>query len=51
MRNFDFHKRGDIEWLKSATDELLFRTVKKWIENDWPFKNVYYPIFEELYDQ
>ena len=32
-----------------VTDELLYRTVKKWIENDWQFKNVHYPIFEELY--
>ncbi|WP_160691845.1 hypothetical protein [Clostridium sp. C2-6-12] len=31
------------------TDALLFRTVKKWIEYDWPFKDVHYPIFEELY--
>lgn len=32
-----------------VTDALLYRTVKKWIENDWQFKNVHYPIFEELY--
>lgn len=32
------------------TDALLYRTVKKWIKDIWPFKNVYYPIFEELYD-
>lgn len=32
-----------------VTDLLLYRTVKKWIENDWPFKNTYYPIIEELY--
>ncbi|WP_459476843.1 hypothetical protein [Clostridium saccharoperbutylacetonicum] len=35
----------------SITDELLYRTVKKWIEIDWPFKNVNYPVFEELYDK
>lgn len=37
-------------WTRNViTDELLYRTVKKWIENDWPFKNTCYPIFEELY--
>ncbi|OOM80519.1 hypothetical protein [Clostridium sp. BL-8] len=34
---------------ESVTDELLYRTVTKWIENDWPFENVSYPVFEELY--
>ncbi len=24
-------------------DEILFRTVKKWISLNWPFKNVDYP--------
>lgn len=33
------------------TDQLLYRTVKKWIESDWPFKNVYYPILQELYNK
>lgn len=37
-------------WTRNAvTDELLYRTVKKWIENDWPFENISYPVFEELY--
>lgn len=37
-------------WTRAeVTDALLYTTVKKWIENDWPFKIVHYPIFEELY--
>lgn len=24
-------------------DDILFRTVKKWISADWPFNQVYYP--------
>ncbi len=37
-------------WTRNVvTDELLYRTVKKWIENDWPFKNISYPVFEGLY--
>ncbi|MBD7912858.1 hypothetical protein [Clostridium cibarium] len=34
-----------------VTDMLLYKTVKKWIENHWPFKNTYYPILGELYDK
>lgn len=32
-----------------ATDKLLYKAVKAWIESSWPFKNPHYPIFEELY--
>jgi len=39
-------------WTRNdVTDVLLYRAVKEWIENDWPFKNVYYPILEELYEK
>jgi hypothetical protein len=39
-------------WTKDhVTDLLLYKTVKKWIENVWTFKNAYYPILEELYDK
>ncbi|WP_143316464.1 hypothetical protein [Clostridium sp. HBUAS56017] len=34
-----------------VTDMLLYKTVKKWIENHWPFENTYYPILGELYDK
>lgn len=33
----------------SAGDELLYKTVKKWIEEDWPFNDTYYPVLEGLY--
>ncbi|GKX66408.1 hypothetical protein [Inconstantimicrobium mannanitabidum] len=34
-------------WTRNkVTDSLLYLTVKKWIKNDWPFKNVHYPVFE-----
>lgn len=29
--------------LASGLDEFLFLTVRKWIEQEWPFKNVAYP--------
>lgn len=46
----NFHDAEITMWTRDeVTDVLLYRTVKKWIENDWPFKNTYYPIFEELY--
>lgn len=39
-------------WTRNdATDRLLYRVVKQWIENDWPFKNTYYPTLEDLYDK
>lgn len=39
-------------WTRNeVTDLLLYRVVKKWIENDWPFENTHYPILKELYDK
>ena len=39
-------------WTKDdVTDMLLYTTVKNWIEHDWPFKNIDYPILGELYDK
>ena len=32
----------------NVTDKLLYITVKKWIEKNWPFKNIYYPILGEI---
>ena len=32
--------------LLNGLDPLLFSTVKKWIETDWPFKNPAYPLRE-----
>jgi hypothetical protein len=32
--------------LANGLDAILFNTVKKWIESEWPFKNPAYPIRE-----
>lgn len=32
--------------VEDGFDELLFKTVKKWVDEKWPFKNVGYPGFE-----
>ncbi|AGF57156.1 hypothetical protein B0P06_004555 [Clostridium saccharoperbutylacetonicum] len=46
----NYHDAEITMWTRnSITDELLYRTIKNWIKRDWPFKNVNYPIFEELY--
>lgn len=32
--------------LENGLEELLFKAVKKWLEENWPFKNVAYPSFK-----
>ena len=46
-------KKGDFDatvnmWVRTnvlddGLDTILFKTVKQWIKNEWPFKNVAYP--------
>ncbi len=36
--------------LEKGLDTILFDTVKKWIANEWPFKNVAYPGREISWD-
>jgi len=48
--------KGDFDaeiylWVRASEvvnglDSILFNTVKKWIENEWPFKNPAYPLRE-----
>jgi len=36
--------------LKNGLDELLYTTVKEWVKDRWPFKNVAYPGREISWD-
>ena len=37
--------------IKNGLDEFLFSTVKKWIKEKWPFKNVAYPGRKTAWDE
>lgn len=37
--------------LESGLDQVLFRTVKSWINDDWPFEKVAYPGREMSWEQ
>ncbi|MEJ8553857.1 hypothetical protein [Tepidibacter sp. Z1-5] len=44
-KNFDaeVYLWARLSEIENGLEEILFETVKKWIKENWPFKNVIYP--------